>query len=137
TQHFTQPPPRYSEATLVKELEKHGIGRPSTYAPIISTIIQRKYVEKDGKYFFPTDTGRVVIKLLEGNFEQVVDKDFTASMEESLDGIANGERDWHKVLEEFYVPFAKKLEEKDKKLVRDDFTILGEAPDDMKCPDCN
>jgi DNA topoisomerase-1 len=136
TQHFTQPPPRYSEATLVKELEKYGIGRPSTYAPIISTIQQRKYVEKEGKYFFPTDTGRVVVRLLEAHFDEIVDKDFTAHMEDHLDNIANGEEDWKKVLEEFYGPFSKKLTKKDKEINRDDFTVLGDAPKDIKCPEC-
>ncbi|MFQ5492553.1 MAG: type I DNA topoisomerase [Candidatus Dojkabacteria bacterium] len=133
-QHFTKPPARYSEASLIKALEAAGIGRPSTYAPIISTIMTRKYVEKDGRYFFPTDTGIVVTKLLETHFEDIVDTDFTAEMETSLDKIASGEQDWVKMLSDFYKPFIKNLEKKDKEIKREDFTKLGDS--DKKCPLC-
>ena len=112
TQHFTQPPGRYSEASLIKELEKYGIGRPSTYAPIINTIQVRKYIEKEGRALIPTDTGIVVIRLLEKYFPDIVDKDFTAEMEEGLDKIADGKLDWVKYMSDFYEPFAKDLEKK-------------------------
>jgi DNA topoisomerase-1 len=136
TQHFTQPPARYSEATLIKQLEKYGIGRPSTYAPIISTIQQRKYVEKEGKYFKPTDTGKVVTRLLAEHFPQIVDLDFTAGMEDSLDEIATGDVDWKDFLSKFYEPFEKKLKKKEKEIEREDFTVMGDAPKDIKCPEC-
>ena len=109
-QHFTQPPPRYSEATLVKALEERGIGRPSTYAPILSTIQDRGYVEREEKRFKPTDLGTLVNDLLVGHFAEVVDVDFTANLEEKLDDIATGERPWVPVVREFYVPFAETLE---------------------------
>lgn len=134
TQHFTQPPARFSEATLIKELEKFGIGRPSTYAPIISTILARGYVEKEGAYFKPTDTGVVVNKLLSQHFPNIVDKDFTAEMETKLDEIANGETDWQKFLDSFYKPFAKELEDKEGKIARGEYTELAAAPDDIRCP---
>ncbi|MCA9383480.1 type I DNA topoisomerase [Candidatus Dojkabacteria bacterium] len=133
-QHFTQPPARYSEATLIKALESFGIGRPSTYAPTISTILSRKYVEKEGKYLFPTDTGRVVNKLLVKHFPEIVDTGFTAQVEEDLDKVANGERDWKEMMDDFYTPFAKHLEIKDEELKREDFTVLGKS--EYKCPVC-
>lgn len=135
-QKFTEPPARYSEATLIKALEKEGIGRPSTYAAIISTIQARKYVEKEGKYFFPTDTGEVVTRLLEDNFENVVDLGFTATMEDSLDDVASGKKEWKKVIAEFYGPFEKNLESKEKDIDRAKYTVLGDAPDDISCPEC-
>ena len=109
-QHFTQPPPRYTEASLVKALEEHGIGRPSTYAPIISTIQEREYVRKEGGSFHPTPLGLVVNDLLVQHFPDVVDPNFTARMEENLDNIARGERQWVPVLKEFYVPFEQTLQ---------------------------
>lgn len=136
SQHFTQPPARYSEATLIKELEKYGIGRPSTYAPIISTIQQRGYVEKENGYFKPTDIAFVVTKLLDEHFQEIVDRDFTARMEDELDDIANGDLDWQKYLAKFYHPFAKRLTTKEQEISRDDFTVLGEAPVEIKCPTC-
>jgi DNA topoisomerase-1 len=136
TQHFTQPPGRFTEASLIKELEKYGIGRPSTYAPIISTIQGRGYVEKENGSFKPTDTGIVVTRLLAKHFPEVVDQDFTAEMEEDLDRVANGESDWHKVMDQFYKPFSKQLDKKDKEISRDEFTVLGKAPKDIKCPEC-
>ncbi len=105
-QHFTQPPPRYSEATLVKALEEYGIGRPSTYAPIISTIQQRGYVERVDRRLFPTELGFTVNDLLVAHFPEIVDVGFTAQMESNLDLIASGEREWVPVLREFYDPFA-------------------------------
>jgi DNA topoisomerase-1 len=109
-QHFTQPPPRFTEATLVKLLEEHGIGRPSTYAPTLSTIRDRGYVEMEERRFKPTDVGYLVNDLLVGHFKDIVDVDFTASMEEKLDDIASGERPWVPVIQEFYTPFAATLE---------------------------
>jgi DNA topoisomerase-1 len=135
-QHFTQPPARYSEATLIKALESFGIGRPSTYVPTLSTIQTRKYVEKDGKYFFPTDIGKIVTDLLRDHFDQIVDYEFTAKMEDDLDNIANGEKDWVAVMKDFYEPFEKKLAKKDKEIDRETYTVLGLAPKEMKCPEC-
>ena len=105
-QHFTQPPPRYTEATLIKMLEEKGIGRPSTYAPTIDTILKRNYVLMEEKRLKPTDLGQVVVDLLKQKFPEVVDYDFTADMEEKLDKIAEGDIDWVKVLAEFYDPFS-------------------------------
>ncbi len=136
TQHFTQPPARYSEASLIKTLEAMGIGRPSTYAPIIHTIQTRKYVEKEGRYFFPTDTGIVVTGLLVKYFNDIVDSGFTAELEEKLDKIANGDLEWVKMMDAFYKPFEKELIENDEKIKRDEFTVLGKAPKDIKCPVC-
>jgi DNA topoisomerase-1 len=136
SQHFTQPPARYSEASLIKKLEELGIGRPSTYVSIISTIQTRNYIEKDGKYFVPTDVGKVVIKLLKKYFLNIVDYGFTAQMEENLDKVAVGKLDWVNMLKDFYLPFEKELKEKDKTLTRDEFKILGQAPGDIKCPKC-
>jgi DNA topoisomerase-1 len=112
-QHFTQPLPRFSEASLVKTLEKHGIGRPSTYAPIISTVQDRGYVEKfERRFLKPTETGFLVNDLLVEHFPQIVDIGFTAKMEEELDEIAEGSTKWQPVIKEFYEPFAKNLAEK-------------------------
>lgn len=112
-QHFTEPPPRFTEASLVKILEKNGIGRPSTYAPIISTIQDRRYVEKhDRRYLKPTDIGFLVNDLLVQHFPQIVDIDFTAKMEEEFDEVATGKKQWQPVIKEFYEPFAKNLETK-------------------------
>ncbi len=112
-QHFTQPPPRFSEATLVKILEQNGIGRPSTYSPIISTIQGRGYVEKyERRYLKPTETGFLVNDILVEHFPEIVDVKFTAKMEEELDEIAEGKMAWQPVIKEFYEPFAKHLEEK-------------------------
>ena len=131
---FTEPPPRYSEAGLVKELEKRGIGRPSTYASIIKTIIDRGYVLKEGKALRPTDTGEVVSTFLEQNFAHYISDVFTAEMEDKLDDIANGTRGYVKTLKEFYGPFSKEVKSKDK---IDKITNLGEADPKHKCPKCN
>ncbi len=109
-QHFTEPPPRFTEATLIRELERHGIGRPSTYAPIISTIQLRGYVEKQNKYLVPTEIGFIVTDLLVEHFPEIVDVAFTSHMEEDLDRIAAGETGWTNVLREFYTPFEKRLQ---------------------------
>ncbi|MFP4647593.1 MAG: DNA topoisomerase I [Halorhodospira sp.] len=111
-QHFTEPPPRYTEASLVRALEEYGIGRPSTYASIISTLQNRNYVEMDGKRFIPTDIGRAVNKFLTEHFDRYVDYDFTARMEDDLDAISRGEQDWVPVLEAFWEPFRQRVEEK-------------------------
>jgi DNA topoisomerase-1 len=109
-QHFTTPPPRYSEASLVKTLEEEGIGRPSTYAPTLSTIVSRDYVKKDGKYLEPTELGETVTELLTEYFPDVTDVEFTAELEKRLDEIEKGNEDWKKILKDFYEPFYEKLE---------------------------
>jgi len=132
-QHFTEPPARYSEASLVRELEKRGIGRPSTYAPIMSTIVDRGYVTRLAGRFTPTEVASIVIDLLVEHFPNIVDYNFTAEMEDKLDDIAEGKRQLEPVLEEFYTPFAKLLAEKEKSV--DKKAIVEEATD-KKCPDC-
>jgi len=111
-QHFTEPPPRYSEAKLIKTLEEYGIGRPSTYVPIISVIQARNYVRKEAGRFIPTEIGELVSKVLTQNFPEIVDVNFTAQIEEKLDAVAEGTQEWHQLLADFYTPFAKHLEEK-------------------------
>lgn len=130
----TEPPNRYSEAGLVKELEARGIGRPSTYASIIKTIEDRGYVEKVGRSLKPTDTGEVVSTFLEQNFMQYISDTFTAEMENELDDIAAGDRDYEKTLREFYTPFQKEVKEKDK---LDKATTLEAADPKFKCPKCD
>jgi DNA topoisomerase I len=134
TEKFTEPPNRYTEAGLVKELEARGIGRPSTYASIMRTIEERGYVTKEGRTLFPTDTGDVVSSFLENNFAEYISDTFTASMEDELDDIATGTREYAKTLKDFYTPFLKVVKEKDK---LEKATNMGEAPDDMVCPKCN
>ncbi|HUD20779.1 MAG TPA: type I DNA topoisomerase [Candidatus Saccharimonadales bacterium] len=133
TQHLTEPPARYSEATLVRELEKRGIGRPSTYAPIMSTIVDRGYVTKQAGRFTPQDVAGIVTDLLIENFPDIVDYDFTAKMEEDLDEIAEGDKKLVPVIREFYEPFAKNLKEKEKSI---DKKELVQEKTDKKCPDC-
>ncbi len=133
-QHFTQPPARYSDATLIKKMEEIGVGRPSTYAPTLSTIQDRGYTVKEGKYFVPKDVAFVVIDLLVEHFPEIVDYNFTAQMEEELDEIAGGTKEWVKVIREFYTPFEKDLKIKDKELNKRDVTNLGESEE--KCPKC-
>lgn len=130
---FTEPPNRYTEAGLVKELEARGIGRPSTYASIMRTIEERGYVNKEGRTLFPTDTGDVVSSFLEQNFAEYISDTFTAEMEDELDEISRGEREYVKTLKDFYTPFKKELKEKDKLAKA---TNMGEAPTDMLCPKC-
>ncbi|MCK5095863.1 MAG: type I DNA topoisomerase [Candidatus Pacebacteria bacterium] len=129
----TQPPNRYTEAGLIKELEKRGIGRPSTYASIMRTIVDRGYVEKQGRTLFPTDTGDVVSSFLEEHFTKYISDDFTAQMEDELDEIAEGKREYAKMLKEFYTPFSKEVTSKDK---IEKITNLGDAPEEFKCPKC-
>jgi DNA topoisomerase-1 len=132
-QKFTQPPARYSEASLIKTLEKLGIGRPSTYAPTISTIQARNYVEKEEGRFKPTAIGFAVNDFLVKNFDKVTDYEFTAGMEEDLDNVAKGDLKWQEMMKEFYEPFSKKLEtvtEKSKR-VKIETEKLGK-----KCPKC-
>jgi DNA topoisomerase I len=129
----TTPPPRYSEAGLIKELEKRGIGRPSTYASIIKTLVDRRYVEKEGRTLIPTDTGDVVSSFIEENFEKYISDSFTADMEDELDDIATGKRTYLKTLTDFYGPFLKEVKSKDK---LDKITNLGDAPKEFKCPQC-
>lgn len=129
----TQPPARYSEAGLVKELEKRGIGRPSTYASIISTLEARGYVEKQGRTLIPTATGDVVSSFIESNFAEYISDTFTAEMEDELDEIAEGKREYEKTLREFYTPFKKAVKAKDK-IAK--VTSMGEAPAEFVCPTC-
>ena len=133
TEKFTTPPNRYSEAGLIKELEKRGIGRPSTYASIIRTIVNRGYVEKEGRTLIPTDTGDVVSSFLEEHFKDYIGDDFTASMENQLDEIAAGTRDYVTTLREFYTPFSKEVASKEH---IEKLTNLGEAPFKFTCPEC-
>jgi DNA topoisomerase-1 len=117
-QHFTEPPPRYSEASLVRTLEEYGIGRPSTYASIISTLVQREYVELENRRFRPTDVGKLVNTFLTEHFNQYVDYDFTAHLEDDLDAISRGEKDWVPVMDEFWRPFRDRVEEKESSVSR-------------------
>ena len=134
-QHFTKPPARYSDAGLVKELEKHGIGRPSTYAPTISTIIARNYVNRDdNKRLEPTDIAFVVIDLLAAHFPKIVDYEFTAKMENDLDNIAEGKMKWQPVISDFYGPFHANLENKYNEINKKD--IMPEEKSNEKCDKC-
>ena len=132
-QHFTEPPPRYSEASLVKALEEHGIGRPSTYASIISTLQDREYVELEKKRFYPTDVGRVVNKFLTNYFTRYVDYGFTANLEDDLDAVSRGEEEWIPLLEKFWSPFKEQIDHTEENVKRSDVT--HEAMDE-KCPEC-
>ncbi len=119
-QHFTEPPPRFTEATLVKALEEYGIGRPSTYASIISTLQSREYVEMDGRRFIPTDVGRVVNRFLSNHFTQYVDYDFTAKLEDELDAVSRGEEDWVPLMGKFWQPFKNLVDDKEQSVSRDE-----------------
>ncbi|MCP4877078.1 MAG: DNA topoisomerase I [Gammaproteobacteria bacterium] len=119
-QHFTEPPPRFSEASLVKTLEEYGIGRPSTYASIITTLLDREYVELESKRFHPTDVGRVVSRFLTQHFPQYVDYDFTAQLEDTLDEISRGEAEWLPLMEEFWTAFKKLVDDKMENVTRDE-----------------
>lgn len=132
-QHFTQPPPRFSEASLVQVLEENGIGRPSTYAPILSTIQQRGYVERVDKRLVPTETGIHVNDLMVQYFPEIVDVNFTAHMEDDLDKIASGEIEWQGVMREFYEPFAQLVEKAQAEMP---VVKSGPEPIGRKCPDC-
>ena len=132
-QHFTEPPPRYSEATLVKTLEEHGIGRPSTYSTIISTLQQREYATLVQRRFQPTDVGRIVNQFLTRYFEQYVDYGFTASLEDDLDAVARGEQQWKPLLSDFWSPFIEQVKDIEKNVARKDVTqeMIEET-----CPEC-
>jgi DNA topoisomerase-1 len=130
-QHFTEPPPRYSEASLVKTLEEFGIGRPSTYASIIQVLLNREYVLLDSRRFRPTDVGRAVAKFLSGHFTRYVDYDFTAKLEDELDAVSRGEEEWVPLMERFWAPFKQLVEEKSESVDRSEATgarLLGDDP---------
>lgn len=132
-QHFTQPPPRYTDATLIRALEEKGIGRPSTYAPIVETIQKRGYVVKEKKQFVPTELGSVVVGLLKDYFQDIIDVEFTAAMEEKLDNVEEGDVDWTGVLKDFYAPFKTTLSTAEKEIGHVDLAdeVTGEL-----CPNC-
>lgn len=132
-QHFTEPPPRFNEASLVKTLEEHGIGRPSTYAPIIHTIVDRGYVRSEERRFYPTDLGRTVDTQLVEHFPGIVSVDFTAKMEDQLDSIAESGAEWTKVIADFYGPFQENLAKADKSMGR---VEIRSQETDEKCPTC-
>lgn len=131
-QNFTEPPARYSEASLIKKLESLGIGRPSTYAPTISLLSSRKYVEVQKRQLIPTEIAFKVIEVLEKNFESIVDSKFTSQMEEKLDNVADEKSDWQEILANFYYPFMEKIEDGKKNIKSQKIAI----PIDEKCPDC-
>jgi DNA topoisomerase-1 len=133
-QHFTQPPPRYTEATLVRALEEKGVGRPSTYAPTIETIKKRGYVHSRERRLAPTDIGRMVNDLLVEHFPEIVDIDFTAGMEGNLDRVEEGQADWQGIIREFYGPFAQTLQRAEAKIPVVEFPVveIGES-----CPECS
>jgi len=132
-QHFTQPPPRFSDASLVKELEENGIGRPSTYAPILSTLQNRGYIFREGRQLVPTETGAIVNDLVTEHFPDIVDVGFTANMEEELDQVASGEQSWVEILRDFYGPFAKQV-----KLAEVAMPEVKAEPEKIgrQCPEC-
>ena len=132
-QHFTQPPARFTEASLVKALEEYGIGRPSTYAPIINTIKLRNYVTKEERCFKPTEIGTLVTKVLTEHFPQIVDYKFTAKIDDDLDNVAEGKEDWQKLIGDFYFPFEKLLKIKSEEVNKKDLT---EEATDQVCPKC-
>jgi len=134
SQHFTNPPPYFNEASLVKELELLGVGRPSTYAVIIDTVLNRGYVQRNGKKLIPTDSGVVVTRFLEQYFPSIVNYEFTASMEGDLDKIAQGSLSWVKVVDDFYKPFEKNLKLRESQVKKEDWVVLEHL--DRKCPKC-
>ena len=134
-QKFTQPPARYTEATLIREMEETGVGRPSTYAPTISTILDREYVVKEGKNIRPTPLGEVVTTLMEERFSDIVDLKFTARMEDTLDDVEQGDKNWKTVLEEFYGGFASSLENAEKALEGERIKVPDEVSDEV-CDIC-
>ncbi len=131
-QHFTQPPPRFTEAALVKALEEYGIGRPSTYSSIIQTLLFRKYVEMEGRSFRPSDVGRAVSNFLSGHFTRYVDYDFTAKLEDELDAVSRGEEDWIPLMERFWGPFKELVDEKTESVDRTEATGARELGTDPK-----
>ena len=132
-QSFTEPPARYTEASLVKALEEKGIGRPSTYSPTITTILERRYIEKEQKQLIPTELGKVVNKLLIENFTDIINVEFTANIENQFDDIAEGKENWRKIIEVFYIPFEKNVEKVEKELEHVEIT---EEVSDITCDKC-
>ena len=132
-QSFTEPPARYTEASLVKALEEKGIGRPSTYSPTITTILERRYIQKEQKQLCPTELGKIVNKLLTENFADVVNVEFTAQIENEFDEIAEGKEEWKKMIREFYGPFEKQVEKVEKEL---EHVELVDEVSDVKCERC-
>ena len=132
-QHFTQPPARYSEAALVKALEENGVGRPSTYSPTIETIQKRYYVKLNGRSFEPTELGEIVDNLIEKYFPDIVNIDFTAHLEDELDGIEAGKEEWTQVVDEYYQPFSKELKNADEKIEK---LQIKDEPAGMNCDIC-
>lgn len=132
-QHFTQPPPRYTDATLIRELEENGIGRPSTYAPTISTIVSRGYVVRSKKQLVPTELGEVTTEIMRNNFKDIVDVEFTAGMEQKLDNVEDGQIDWIEVLEEFYPPFKQNLEDAQENIAK---IKIKDEESDVVCEKC-
>ena len=132
-QSFTQPPPRYTEASLVKALEEKGIGRPSTYSPTITTILERRYIEKEQKQLIPTELGKVVNKLLTENFSDIINVEFTAKIEKEFDEVAEGKEQWKQVIREFYGPFEKEVEKVENEL---EHVELVEEVSDVPCDKC-
>ncbi|MDD2578909.1 MAG: DNA topoisomerase, partial [Eubacteriales bacterium] len=133
-QKFTLPPPRYTEATLIRAMEEKGIGRPSTYAPTISTILDRFYVEKEQRFLKPTELGKAVTGMLEEQFDDIVDLAFTADMEERLDTVESGEVDWVRILDQFYPPFHQKVQNATETMER---VKIAVTPTGESCPECN
>lgn len=132
-QSFTEPPPRYTEASLVKALEEKGIGRPSTYSPTITTILERRYIEKEQKQLYPTELGKIVNKLLTENFTDIINVEFTANIENQFDNIAEGKEDWRKMIREFYGPFEQNVEKVEKEL---EHVELVDEVSDVPCDKC-
>ena len=132
-QHFTEPPARYTEASLVKDLEERGIGRPSTYAPTIGTILQRKYIEREGRSLLPTELGKTVVNILKQHFADIVDYEFTANMENNLDDVEYGKKEWIQLLNEFYGPFKKTLDTASKEMQK---VELPDKVSDVQCEKC-
>ncbi len=132
-QSFTEPPPRYTEASLVKTLEEKGIGRPSTYSPTITTILERRYIEKEQKQLIPTELGKIVNKLLKENFSNIMDIQFTANIESQFDNIAEGKEDWKKMIRDFYGPFEENVERVEKQL---EHVELTDEVSNIPCDKC-
>jgi DNA topoisomerase-1 len=132
-QHFTQPPARFSEASLIKTLEENGIGRPSTYAPIVSTLLGRGYVEREKKTLLPTELGLIVNDIVSQYFKQIVDVDFTASMEDKLDSIEEGNKEWKKVVDAFYAPLRNLIDIAEKEIAK---ITIEDKVSDIPCDKC-
>ncbi|MDD3921770.1 MAG: DNA topoisomerase, partial [Eubacteriales bacterium] len=133
TQHFTQPPARYTEASLVKTLEEKGIGRPSTYAPTITTIISRGYVSREKKRLYPTELGKMVTAMMLSYFAPIVDTEFTASLEDKLDAVEDGKVRWRTILEDFYPPFEKMLDVAEQQIEK---VEVKDEVSDVQCDKC-